>query len=185
MVEKILKKIGPRQKMALVVFALVLLCVYVVDDFIFPAFDELAKTRSRAEASAAELAKLKANLEAGKGLEETMRAYRKRLVQTEKDEVVLSTFAKNLEEKARYPSMHIVNMRPENTVREKGSCKLYGVKMALVAELSDLLAYLGEIMGEAGEGDVVGLESVNIRGIQGGSSVECSFTVYLVRIPSL
>lgn len=176
---KIIDKINLRQRIILAIMGLFILVYIAMDSYLLPAMDDLDQMMTRTEAKTAELARLKANLDAGKGLGDTLRTYQKQLIQTDKDEIVLSTFLRGLEEKARYPSMRIVNMRP-NPIETKGSCKLYSVKMAVVGEIQDLLKFFKDVMA----GDIVGLKSLSLRGVQGGSGIECGVTLYMVRISS-
>ena len=160
--------------------ALVVLCAYLCNALILPAYDELASLRSLAESRALKHARLTGHLAVSDVVKERFDALADRVRQADNDEVTLSRFLLDLETAARHPSISIVNIKPF-PVQNEGTHKVYRVKMSVAGKLQDVTRFISDVTNG---NSVVGVESFSLRGVQGVSMVEFAAVLRMIRIAS-
>lgn len=79
---------------------------------------------------------------------------------------------------ARHPSLTLINMKPL-PVDDRGTYKIYPVKLAVAGKLQEVLQFVSAMTNRP---VVVGLDGFSLRGIQGNNMVECTLSIWMVRL---
>lgn len=168
----------PRQTVLAILAGLAALCALGTENFLVPAWNQLAAQRATAKRQSLEYEKLTRHLAVADLVAAEFQRWGTPALQNDTDEVTLAGLLRTLEAKARIPGMAIVNIKPLPVSDEK-VYKLYRVRLSLAGKLPDLLGYVGEIT--AG-GDATGIESFSLRGTPRPGVVECSLSLRTVRL---
>jgi Tfp pilus assembly protein PilO len=145
---------------------------------VLPAYDQYKSLQATVDMQSVEHAKLSRNVSMGAQVDRQFEALGQDIMQSESDEVTLSQFLRQLESLARYPSMTLVNMKAL-PVRDEGAFKVFGVRAAVAGKLQEIVQFVSDLTSRP---EAVGLEAFSIRGLQAGNRVECTLTVWMVRV---
>ena len=176
----LLRKQRPRQIVLGTITLNVVVCAWVVHYFVLPAYDEWRSLSSQAYVQAQEYAKLTANVAVRDSVEEEFKKLGPEIEQSESDQITLSQFLRDVEVLARLPSVMVINMKPL-PVEDKGTYKIYPVRLSVAGKLQEILQF---VSGVTNRPVVAGLEAFALRGIQGSNMVECTVSVWMVRLVS-
>lgn len=162
---------------AVTVFAA--LIVPFLQIYLIPTYDAFNAGRARLLAQQSEYAKIHGLLSLREEIDVRFDSIAGEAHQEQSNQITMSSFLRFLETHVRYSTMTLINMKPE-PVREESGYKIYAVRMSLSARLFDILRFVSEVThGEM----VAAVDSFTIRGVQAGQLVECTLSVWMVRLP--
>lgn len=173
-----LHSLNARQIVLAAITGTVIASALVLQHGVLPAYDEWQLFQAKADQQAAEFARLSRNLAVRESVEEVFRKLGPEACQTASDEVTFSQFLRDLEAIRRAPSLTVVNAKPLPVV-DAGAYKTYRLRLSVAGKLLELVKFLSELTGSKMP---VGVEGFTLRGVQGASMVECSFTVRMVAL---
>ena len=176
----LLSRLQPRQRVLAVMTLTMVLGAALVNYVVLPVYDEWRGLSSQVELEALEYRKLTANLEARQYVNAEFGKLGEEVWQLESDQITLSRFLRDVEALARHPSLTVINMKPM-PVEDKGSYKVYPVRLSVAGKLQEVLQFVSDMTNRA---TVVGMDGFAIRGIQGSNMVECSISIWMVRLVS-
>jgi len=156
----------------------VAICAILFQCLIRPSYDEWRRTRVLIQAQASKLDRLKRNVEIRRGVEEQSRRVPREAFLTATDEFVLAKFLRDLEVLARRPTLSLVNLKPQ-PVQVKATHRVYPVKLTVAGRLQEVLQFVSLVTNRP---EVTGMESFSLRGVQGGNAVECTLSLWLVKL---
>ena len=172
-------KLSNREWTLAAVTGFALLFVPFLNVYLLPAYDAFNAGRALKFAQQSEYAKLRSLLSLREEVDGRFAAIAGETNQKESDSITMSSFLRYIETRARYSTMTLINMKPQ-PVRDESGYKIYAVRMSLSARLFDVLRFVSEVtQGEM----VTAIDTFTIRGVQGGHLVECTLSVWMVRLP--
>lgn len=165
------------REMALLLITVTMAVAFVIlTRMILPAWDDLRDARMELTVLHEEQQRLDQHLALRRQVAGIIEQLPAEVTQAESDEITLSSFLRQIEELARYPNMTLINMKPEQPERGE-TYTLFPVSVTLAGRLEDVLRFVAA----AASGEmVIGCDGFSIRAVQGGSVVECTFSLWRV-----
>lgn len=178
--KRFLDKLHPRQIVLAIVTLTVVLGALLVLYGVFPAYDAWRSLSSQLKLQSLEHDQLSANLAAREYVNDQFKKLGLEVRQLKSDQIALSQFLRDVEALARHPSLTVINMKPM-TVDDRGACKIYPVRLSVAGKLQEVLQFVSDMTNRP---TVVGLDGFSLRGIQGSNRVECTLSIWMVRLVS-
>lgn len=170
---------NPRQAVLLILTVLVAVGALVVGHYLVPAYDEWNTLRQTLYLQVSQHASLARNVMIKDSVAKQFQALDPEMQQTDSDHVTLSKFLRELETmRARNPSIILINAKPL-PVKSEATHKLYRIKLSVAGNLTEILQFVSDL---ANGPTVTGLETFSLRGVQGNNVVECSLSIWTVRL---
>ncbi len=176
-----LDRLNPREMILSVIIMLMVVTFVLGRSWILPAYDAWKVAKTTAQARRLEYAKLSRFLEVREDVMVQYETLPPEVFQKESDQITLSHFLRKVEELARHPSMTIVSAKPQ-TIESKGKFRQFPIRLSVSGVLPEVTQFIVELLNGP---DVVGLESFSLRGVQGGREVECTLSIWMVRLAPL
>lgn len=172
------ERINERQIAAIVMSATILLSAIIIHYAIIPTYGNLRLLRQSVQTNVKRLAVLSQNIMVRQSVDEKFSQIGKKTIQTETDEITISQFLREIEELARKPNVMLINMKP-TAPKGTETVRQYEVKLSVAGRIQDVLQFLHALTTAD---SIVGLRSISLRGVQAGQRVECSLTIWTVRL---
>jgi hypothetical protein len=145
-----------------------------------PAYREWRGLQVQLAGQSAEYTRLSRNLAYRQSAEEEFARLPEEAFQAaESEQLTLAGWLRELESKARRPSLVLVNTKPLPVRRERGF-GVYAVKLSVSGRLPEVLQFISDATNGA---SITSVESFSMRAVQGGNQVECGFGLEMVRLP--
>ncbi len=172
--------LDPRQTCLVAIGMAVIVFAAIGNYLILPAYDEWCALRQSVAGQQTQYEKLTRNLGVKQSVDEQFARLAREAVQTDSDQGTYSKFLRRLEMQARQTDVAIINTKPFE-VEAASTHKIYRVKLSVAGKIHQLLKFTcGLTDGPA----VVGTESLTLRAVQGINMVECTMSVWMVRLTS-
>lgn len=178
---RILHRLKPRELMLALAVALLSLGFLGYSAWILPAYDAWTAARADAVAKRVEKDKLAGFLEIRDPVTERYVALDPAVFQDTSDQITLSHYLRRVEELARLPGLNIVNAKPQ-PVEDLGTHRRFPIRLSVSGPLPEVSRFVTRLLNDS---DVTGLGGFSLRGTQGGRFVECSLSVWMVRLEPL
>lgn len=146
---------------------------------ILPLVWQWREVRDQSRELASDFLRLRANLGVRDQVSQAFARLGGNVWQSASDEATVSAWLRELESLARHPGMMLVNMKPAPIKREKSHIE-YRVRLLVSGRLSEILRFVTD--ATHGQ-NVVGIESFSLRGVSGGNMVECTLSLWMVKLP--
>lgn len=172
------RRLSARECSMVVATGMTIVGVLVFQQWLLPVYDQWSALRDLVAVQANEHAKLVHNLSVKEEVDARFADLGEAAIQTKSDEITLSQFLRDVEAAARLPSLVLINMKPM-PIEQKNYVKIYPVRLSVAGKMQDVLKFVSGLLHGS---TVVGLESFSIRGVQGGHSVECTLSFWMVRL---
>ena len=172
------RKLSPRESVLFSLTTLGLLCLLVVHGYLLPAYDQWQLSKSSAQLQGLEYAKLNSNLAIKQSVNQQFHKLGPNALQLKSDQITLSEYLRELETLTRHPSITLINMKPL-PVKAETNHKIFHIKLSVAGKLPEILQFVTELThGET----ITGLEGFSLRAMQGNNMVECSLSLWMVRL---
>ena len=172
--------LDPRQRSLVAIGVAVIVFAGIGNYLILPAYDQWRGLHRSAAGQQAQYEKLTRNLGVKQSVDEQFARLAREAVQMDSDQGTYSKFLRRLEMQARQTDVAIINTKPFE-VEAASTHKIYRVKLSVAGKIQQLLKFIcGITDGPA----VVGTESLTLRAVQGINMVECTMSVWMVRLTS-
>jgi Tfp pilus assembly protein PilO len=146
---------------------------------LLPAYDEQKALRAQAQLMSMDYAKLLTNLAVSEKMGREYEILRDgAVVQTQSDQITLSTFLQQIEAAARRPTLMLINMKPQAVVTSE-TFKSYPVKLSISGNLPEVIRFVSDLLSAK---TVIGVDHFMLRGVQSYGRVECSMELNMVTI---
>ncbi len=175
---KLIRKFKIREILLFGLTILVAVCGLAARHYIVPAYDRWQALRSLVHVRAIEHAKLTANLAVRESVNRQFESLGPKVRQTNSDQITLSEYLRDLETLARHPSMTLINMKPL-PVEQEETHKIYRVKLSVAGKLPEILQFISDVTNGP---TITGLKTFTLRGVQGSNMVECSLSLWMIRL---
>lgn len=152
--------------------------VLLVYHWLMPMYDQWTMLRAQVYAQQQELTTLERNLAMREAVEARFVELGRSVIQSESDQIILSRFLREIEAAARQPSLTLINMSPR-PIDDNGTSKRYPVRLSVSGTPQDVVEFTAQVLNNS---TVVGLESYSLRGVQGGHTIECTLSLWMVRL---
>ncbi len=169
--------LNERQKVMLVVTAVIVVIALVLEQWTFPAYDRWREQASLLRAKAAMYGRLSRNFQIKDRVDRQYGQLGTNAFRVESDEIIFADFLKRLETAA---GGLLVKVEP-SPVKNEGVYATYRVRLLLSGKLQEIVRFADEIT--RGE-NAVGIESFMLRAIPGRNMCDCTFIMWMVRLSS-
>ncbi len=172
--------LDPRQTCLVAIGVAVIVFAGICNYLILPAYDQWRDVRRFIADQQAQYEKLTRNLGIKQSVDEQFARLAREAIQIDSDQGTYSKFLRRLEMQARQFDVAIINTKPFD-VEAAPTHNIYRVKLSVAGKIHQLLKFIcGLTDGPA----VVGTESLTLRAVQGINMVECTMSVWMVRLTS-
>ena len=151
-------------------------CIY--QRWILPAYDQWLSGRALVKAQTSDYTRLAHNLARKKSVDAQFKMLGDTVWQTASDLATMAEFVREVQMLANQPSITVKNLKGL-AVKTEGRHKIYPVRLSVSGSPMEIVQFIRNVMNGP---MVTGLESFMIRGVQGGYLVECSFSIWMVRL---
>lgn len=174
-------RLQPRE-MVLAAAVVLLICSFVIGRaWLLPSYDAWSGSRAAAQVRQMEFEKLSLFVDVRDEVAREHALLGEDAFLRDPEQIELSRFLRRVEEFARHPSMTIVSAKPSAFEKHEGYWR-FPVRLSVAGPLVEVTQFVVELLNGT---DVVGMESFSLRGVQGGHQVECSISIWLVRVAPL
>lgn len=177
---KLKRKLNTRELVLITATLIVVVGAPVFQRWLLPGYDQWRAMGALVDSQTIEYQRLVSNLEIKQSVDEQFKLLGENAWQSQSDQITLSGFLRDVEVEARYPGMTLINMKPLPVTHQE-THSVYKVRLSVAGKLQDVLKFAFKLLnGET----ITGMESFSIRGTQGGNVVECSFSLWMVKLPA-
>ena len=146
--------------------------------YILPAQNKRGDLKAKAQLMSVEYDKLLTNLKVSEKMGQEYDILRNgAVVQTESDQITLSTFLQEIEVAARRPSLVLINMKPK-PVATGETYKTYPVRLSVSGRFPEVIGFVSDLLSTQ---NVIGIEHFMLRGGASYGRVECSMEPYMIK----
>lgn len=156
----------------------IIMLILFVTEILSPALDGLTVKQTAVENAFAQHGRLVKNVSVRDFVEQEFANFADEAFQNESDQITVSQFLRDVESLARQPNMTLLNMKPM-PVKVKEQYKIYRVRLSAVGKLQDIVTFVSSLTNRK---YITGLSSLSIRGVQGHGVVECTLSIWMVRL---
>lgn len=173
---KLSRRLSTRECVLMSVTVVVILGFFVYRQWVLPTYDQWSSLRALVQDQMIDYTRLTRNLAQKQIVDDQFNAIGDAAWQAESDLKTLSRFVRDVQALTdQYKlTMRIPRQEP---IRKEQAYKVYPVRLSVSGKIMDVLQFVTDLLNRP---TITGLESFDIRGIQGGNVVECRFSIWMI-----